>query len=232
MTLRSGASDDSAMTLHVPGLPFSLDPLIAEAKRRARQRRLLLAAVAVLIAGGSLGAAFAVRSSNGSPGTVAVRQVSKPAPGVAADCGRGVPGRGFHVFACMSGGARAGHPHPKELLVVRSDGSSVAYPAFRVGEFAAGDGEIVATYDIGLVRVTSSRLIPLLTTGELARALHIHSTAIADVYAPKVDAHGDIRFVASMASRSGCQNRVLERTTQGAIHQIWASSTSRNNSCG
>jgi hypothetical protein len=36
------------MTLHFPRLPFSLDPLIAEAKRRARLRRLLVALVAVV----------------------------------------------------------------------------------------------------------------------------------------------------------------------------------------
>jgi hypothetical protein len=38
------------MTLHVPRLPFSLDPLIAEAKRRARLRRLLVALIAVVVA--------------------------------------------------------------------------------------------------------------------------------------------------------------------------------------
>lgn len=45
------------MTVRVPRLRFSLDPLIAEAKRRARQRRLLVAliAVAVVAAGAVLG---------------------------------------------------------------------------------------------------------------------------------------------------------------------------------
>ena len=45
------------MTVRVPRLPFSLDPLISEAKRRARQRRLLVALVAsaVVAAGGVLG---------------------------------------------------------------------------------------------------------------------------------------------------------------------------------
>jgi hypothetical protein len=43
------------MTLHVPRLPFSLDPLIAEAKRRARQRRVLVALVlAVVVAAGAV----------------------------------------------------------------------------------------------------------------------------------------------------------------------------------
>jgi hypothetical protein len=44
------------MTLHLPRLPFSLDPLMAEAKRRARQRRMLVALVvsAVVAAGAVL----------------------------------------------------------------------------------------------------------------------------------------------------------------------------------
>jgi hypothetical protein len=45
------------MTVHIPRLPFSLDPLVAEAKRRARQRRMLVAliAVAVVAVGAALG---------------------------------------------------------------------------------------------------------------------------------------------------------------------------------
>ena len=37
------------MTVRVPRLPFSLDPLIAEAKRRAKRRRVLVALIAVLV---------------------------------------------------------------------------------------------------------------------------------------------------------------------------------------
>ena len=45
------------MTVRVPRLPFSLDPLMAEAKRRARQRRVLVAlvVVAVVVTGAVLG---------------------------------------------------------------------------------------------------------------------------------------------------------------------------------
>jgi hypothetical protein len=51
------------MTVRVPRLPFSLDPLIAEAKRRARQRRALVAVAVLLVAGGA--AAFVASSSPG-----------------------------------------------------------------------------------------------------------------------------------------------------------------------
>ncbi|HJU36796.1 MAG TPA: hypothetical protein VJ716_05190 [Gaiellaceae bacterium] len=53
------------MTVHVPRLPFSLDPLIAEAKRRMRRRRLLIAAAIVAVAAGSV---FAIRAPGG-PGS-------------------------------------------------------------------------------------------------------------------------------------------------------------------
>jgi hypothetical protein len=49
------------MTLRVPRLPFSLDPLMAEAKRRARRRRLLLA-VGVVV-GGAVAVTLALHSS-------------------------------------------------------------------------------------------------------------------------------------------------------------------------
>src|SRR5947209_5873301 len=108
--MQPSASDNGPMTAHIPRLSFSLDPLMAEAKRRARQRRLLLAVVALFM-GGALGAAFAMRPSSGPAGAgakVASRQISN---GVPVHCGRGVPSLDFQVFACMSGGARTGNPH-------------------------------------------------------------------------------------------------------------------------
>ena len=48
--------------------PFSLDPLIAEAKRRMRRRRLFVLVIAVLLAAGLIGGVLAA-SSPGGPGT-------------------------------------------------------------------------------------------------------------------------------------------------------------------
>jgi hypothetical protein len=54
------------MTLLVARLPFWLNPLMARAKRRARQRRLLVAVAAVvLLGGGAAGTTIALRSGNG-----------------------------------------------------------------------------------------------------------------------------------------------------------------------
>ena len=156
-----------------------------------------------------------------------------PAGKVGPECGSGVSGQGFHVFPCMSGGARAGHPHPKELLVVRSDGSSVAYPDYGGMEVTGSGGEVVAAYDDSLVRVTSRRLEPLVTHDELSSALHVHAILIMGFGRIRVDARGDIYFFAStlVHGRHGCQNRYLERLTGGTIRQMWTSSSPPNNIC-
>jgi hypothetical protein len=59
------------MTLDAPGFPFSLDPLIAEAKRRMRRRRLVVAAVVLAaVAAGTVLAAGGPVSSGPSGGGV------------------------------------------------------------------------------------------------------------------------------------------------------------------
>ena len=225
----------------------SIDRLIKEARDRQRRRRrrwiVLAIAIAVAVA---VAASLYGRFGRGGGTSGSAVEHSSPASisGVGSECGTGVPGRGFRVFACESGGAQSGHGHPKELLVIRADGSSAAYPAFRLGGFAEGDGEVVATYNVGLVRVTGSRLIPLLGNGEVARALGIPRWAIMDVYATRVDARGNVYFVASVLrepgwhathpntarSGPGCRNTLLERTADGAIRQIRAS-TAPNHIC-
>jgi len=55
------------MTVHVPRLPFSLDPLMAEAKRRMRRRRVWTAASLILI--GGIAAAVASMATSGGPGS-------------------------------------------------------------------------------------------------------------------------------------------------------------------
>jgi hypothetical protein len=53
------------MSAHVPALPFEIDPLIAEAKQRARRRRLLVAAAAAVATGAIVGGVLAF----GAPGS-------------------------------------------------------------------------------------------------------------------------------------------------------------------
>src|SRR4051812_10104205 len=80
------------MTLRAPRLPFSLDPLMAEAKRRARRRRLLLAlGVAV---GGAVAVTFALQSGAGPGG----------APSPAAPGGAGSGGAALNEGPVLAGG--------------------------------------------------------------------------------------------------------------------------------
>lgn len=79
------------MTVHVPGLPFSLDPLMAEAKRRMRKRRVHIAVLVVLIGGGASGAGVALTSSS-------------PVRSVSGACGGWT---GYYAYAVP---AQPGHP--------------------------------------------------------------------------------------------------------------------------
>jgi hypothetical protein len=56
------------MTARVRRLPFSLDPLIAEAKRRARRRRLVTATLLLVLAGGAGGAALGLSGATSPHG--------------------------------------------------------------------------------------------------------------------------------------------------------------------
>lgn len=68
LDVETGASDTSPMTAHVVRLRLSVDPLMAEARRRMRQRRVLVAALAMPVAAGTAGAVLALRPPNGSGG--------------------------------------------------------------------------------------------------------------------------------------------------------------------
>lgn len=57
------------MELRLPWLPFDLNPLIAEAKRRARRRRLWIAVLALAVAGASTGIAL-TSGGGGSSGAI------------------------------------------------------------------------------------------------------------------------------------------------------------------
>src|SRR4051794_29240263 len=56
------------MTAHVLRLRFALDPLMAEAKRRARQRRTVVAVAVLLATGLVAGLTFGFRSPDGGSG--------------------------------------------------------------------------------------------------------------------------------------------------------------------
>ena len=89
------------MTVRVPRLPLALDPLIAEAKRRARHRRLL---VGVLLAAVAAGLALTLGlpgGSSGGRGSAAIPARIAAIPAGTADCGNG---RSAPAYAVSGGG--------------------------------------------------------------------------------------------------------------------------------
>lgn len=106
------------MTMRLPRLPFSLDPLIAEAKRRARRRRLVLALV--VAAGVAVAAAFALRSGAGPGGA--------PAPGGAGSAANEVsilasgvaPVTGGWVVATMTPDLQKDGQSARAILVAKA----------------------------------------------------------------------------------------------------------------
>jgi hypothetical protein len=59
------------MSARVPALPLGLDPLIAEAKERARRRRLVALGLVVVVAAAAVGMTLGLRSSGNSLGVCA-----------------------------------------------------------------------------------------------------------------------------------------------------------------
>jgi hypothetical protein len=102
------------MTVRVPRLPLTLDPLIAEAKRRMRRRRLLIAAVLVLAVAGTAGGVIAARSPAGAGGKVAGLSL----PAGARSCGLLGVGIGWRVWAGSTLSCRSGRTFMREYLGV------------------------------------------------------------------------------------------------------------------
>ena len=100
------------MTMRLPRLPLSLDPLIAEAKRRARQRRLLVALVAVVVV--AAGAVLAVELRGLGPvapvpANLTVLVVSEGFPGHGT-LPQGNGGRALFHLKCDPAGGNVADP--------------------------------------------------------------------------------------------------------------------------
>jgi hypothetical protein len=118
------------MASSVPLLSASLDPLVAEAKRRARVRRLLLAATAIA---GAVGATVALRSSEQPRPAIAAAPICRDSQLHLVPAGGGVAGGTAEaLFAAVnvssSSCALRGWP---ALQVVLKDGRRITPPVRR-----------------------------------------------------------------------------------------------------
>lgn len=141
-------------------------------------------------------------------------------------CGDLAEGQGFAAFVCESGGGATAFGHPKELLVVRSNGSTATYPAYGGQELVAGDGEVVAVHNYAVVRVTSHRISTLVSDRELD-GLSSDSPRVAAISSLAVDQDGDVFLVADLyrAHKPGCRAVILERAPTGALKKFWSATS-------
>jgi hypothetical protein len=160
LTVERSASDNSAMSAHASRLPFSLDALIAEAKRRVRRRRVLVATVLVLL--GAVTAAAVIARSPGGPGS------GGPSGGPRGPGSAGPTG-GQPVGTPFQGLSAAQHPRAK---ADRLDPSVVAWIAFLNKEKRLHD------LHVGLLEPDSSRFVRQLANGERAYAVAATGDAI------------------------------------------------------
>lgn len=116
------------MTAWGSRLPFSLDPLIAEAKRRMRRRRLAIAAVAFLLVGATFGTAVALNGPSVAPGS-AITPASSSLPPLSNLAAR--------AFWCGDAGDTSGHggchsPDGKWSVVVGGSGNDCTLTVTRI----------------------------------------------------------------------------------------------------
>lgn len=148
-------------------------------------------------------------------------------PSARSDCGDyGVPGAGFAVFVCGSGAGGTKYAHWPELLVVRTDGSYKGYRDLfsqddRVRKLPSG--EVIASHNNAIVRVTASALTTIVSQHRLSRVRGSQRMGYIDALA--VDSTGNIFVRANYWARDrhGCENARWELTAAGRLKLLWRS---------
>jgi hypothetical protein len=181
-----------------------------------KRLRIVAATVLLGLAGG--GTALADGSTSG-----------KLPPPARVDCGdSGVVGAGFTVYACDSGAGGTKYAHWPELLVVRSNGSYKGYrDAFSQADIMRklASGEVIASHNDAVVRVTASALTTLV--GERRLGLVPGGPRLGSIDALTVDSSGDVFLRANYYARNrhGCENARWELTAAGRLRLLWRSKT-------
>lgn len=129
-------------------------------------------------------------------------------------CGSSASGLGFTVFICFSGAG-----HPKELLVLRDNGTMEAYPAFNVGPITWANGEVVAARNNALVRVMSHGLETIASSQTLDRL--VSGTTIIEVSGIALGNGRNIFLTTDQENRKGCTATISEMSSSGHVERLW-----------
>lgn len=129
-------------------------------------------------------------------------------------CGPSASAPGFTAFLCESG-----RGHPKELLVLRANGTTADYPSFGEGEIAAGDGEVFAVRDDSVVRVTSHGLRPVASLKALKPAPGGYGGTVVSLALSKA---GTLFMITDRYDhRRGCTATISEVPARGRTRTLW-----------
>jgi hypothetical protein len=130
------------------------------------------------------------------------------------NCGPSASGPGFTVFICFSGAG-----HPKELLVLRDNGTTGAYPAFRLGAITSANGEVLAARNDAVVRVMSHGLTTIASSQTLDGL--VSGTTIIDIGEIAFSNDRNIFLTTDQESRKGCTATISEILSSGRVERLW-----------
>jgi hypothetical protein len=130
------------------------------------------------------------------------------------NCGASASGAGFRAFLCLSGAG-----HPKELLVLRKDDTTRAYPTFGGGAIASARRQVVAVRDNAVVRVMSHGLETVASGPALKRLVRYPN--VPSIIGLAVSGSGMIFVTTDQVGAKGCTATMSEISSSGRVHVLW-----------
>jgi hypothetical protein len=129
-------------------------------------------------------------------------------------CGPSASGPGFTVFICFSGAG-----YLKELLVLRDNGTTEAYPAFRLGAITSANGEVLAARNDAVVRVMSHGLTTIASSQTLNGL--VSGTTTIDIGEIALGNDHNIFLTTDQENRKGCAATISEISSSGRAQRLW-----------
>lgn len=135
--------------------------------------------------------------------------------------GPSASGLGFTAFICFRGAG------PKELLVLRDNGTTTAYPAFNIGPIASANGKVVAARNNAVVRIMSHGLETIASSqtldGLVSGTSILEVDGIAFSSASNIfSSTSNIFLSTDQIDRKGCTATISEISSSGRVQRLWS----------